>query len=172
MCSVSLSSNVCCFNSVEGFYYSQIRILAAPIGNCDYIRRVSFLYSIALPSTTLLLVFRVVALYKNNKYVVAFFALCWLAVLALSIVVPMGTTGMQIKNTAYCVQLNFKPYAIIGAIAPAVHDALIFVATAWAFLRNSYMEPNLKNSYNVIVLGKHLPAFSKSLLRDGQLYIL
>jgi len=156
----------------KGFYYSQIRISAAPIGNCDYIRRVSFLYSIALPSSALLLVFRVVALYKNNKYVVAFFTLCWIAILALSIVVPMGTTGMQIENTPYCVEFKFKPHAIIGAITPAVHDTLIFLATAWAFVRNSYMETNLKNSYNVVVLGKNLPAFSKSLLRDGQFYIL
>jgi len=156
----------------KGFYYSQIRILAAPIGNCDYIRRVSFLYSIALPSSALLLVFRVVALYKDNQYIVAFFALCWIAILALSIVVPMGTTGMQIENTPYCVEIKFKPYAIIGAIIPVVHDTLIFVATAWAFVRNSYMETNLKNSYDVVVLGKNLPAFSKSLLRDGQLYIL
>ena len=162
------------FPSAQVFYHSQIRILAAPIGNCDYIRRVSFLYTIAFPSTSLLLVFRVVALYKNNKYAIAFFALCWLAVLALSIVVPMGASGMQIENTPYCVLLNFKPYAIIGAITPAVHDTLIFVATTLVFVKNSYMGTNMKNSYNIIVLGRNLPAFSKSLLRDsdGQFYFL
>ena len=162
---------MCCFNSVEKFLFTN-SILAAPIGNCDYIRRVSFLYTVALPSTCLLLVFRVVALYKNNKYVIAFFGLCWLAVLALSIVVPMGASGMRIKNTPYCIQLTFKPYGIFGAIAPLVHDTLIFLATTWVFMRNSYLETNLKNSYNIMVLGRNLPAFSKSLLRDGQLYFL
>ena len=80
-----------------------------------------------------LLVLRVVALYKNNKCVFSFFGLCWLAVLAISIIVPMGAKGMQIQNTPYCVETKFKPYAITGAITPFVHDTLIFLAMTWVF---------------------------------------
>jgi len=158
---------------VKGFTCLQIRILAAPIGNCDYIRRVSFLYAVAMPFTVLLLVFRVVALYMNNKYVIVFFALSWLSVLAISMAVPFGMTGMQIKNTAYCVEIKSKPHAILlSAIGPGIHDILIFMATIWALMKNSYTETNMKNSFNVMVLGRHLPAFSKSLLHNGQLYFL
>ena len=152
--------------------YKQIRILAAPIGNCDYIRRVGFLYAVALPFTVLLLVFRVVALYKNSKYAIAFFGLSWLAFLANSIVVSMGVVGEQIKNTPYCLEAKPQTQSILGVIGPIVHDTLIFIATAWAFMKNSYLKTNVDNVLDVMVLGRHLPAFSRSLLRDGQLYFL
>ena len=151
---------------------TQSRILAAPIGDCGYIRRANFLYPVALPVTVLLLVFRVVALYKNNKFVVAFFSLSWLAILAISIVVSLSVSGMQIGKTPYCIEVARKKESILAAAAPFVHDTLIFGATTWVFMKNSYMEANLKNSFDTMVLGKHLPAFSRSLLRDGQLYFL
>ena len=160
------------FPLVKGFTPKQIRILAAPIGNCDYIRRVSFLYAVALPFTVLLLVFRVVALYRNNKYAIAFFGLSWLAFLANSIVVSLGVTGIQIKNTPYCLEAKPQTQSILGVIGPIVHDTLIFIATAWAFMKNSYIKANVDNVLDVMVLGRHLPAFSRSLLRDGQLYFL
>jgi len=147
-------------------------MLAAPIGNCDYLHHVKFLYPVALPFTSLLLVLRAVALYKNNKYVTAFFALTWLAFLASCIAMPMGEVGIQIGNTPFCMETpasNFPRYAII---APVIHDTLIFVATTWAFMGNVYMDVNLKNAFNVMVLGRHLHAFSESFLRDGQLYFL
>ena len=157
---------------VKGLTYLQIRILAAPVANCDYIHRVYILYPVALPFTSLLLVFRAVALYKNNKYVTAFFALSWLVLLANSIAFSSGIVGMQIENTPYCMETNFKRYAIVGMISPAIHDTLIFVATTWVFVGNSSAEINLKNAFKVMVTGRHLLAFSKSLLRDGQLYFL
>ena len=134
-----------------------------------------FLYPVALPFTSLLLVLRAVALYKNNKYVTAFFALSWLAFLASCITIPMGAVGMQIGNTPFCIEMwasNFTRYAIIGTVSPVIHDTLIFVATTWDFMGNVYMDVNLKNAFNVMVLGRHLHAFSKSFLRDGQLYFL
>src|SRR6266571_5538512 len=166
MCSVLSSSRVCHFPSRKRIYLYQIRILAAPIGNCDYIRRVSFLYAVALPFTVLLLVFRVVALYANNKYAVAFFGLSWLAFVANSIVVSMGVVGKQIGNTPYCLENKLQTQSILSAIGPIVHDTLIFMATAWAFMKNSYTETTMENSFDIMVLGRHLPAFSKSLLRD------
>jgi len=172
MRSVLLSSKVCRFPYIRKRTYLQIRILAAPVGNCDYIRRVYILYLVALPFTSLLLVFRAVACYKNNKYVTAFFTLSWLAVLAGSIAFSRGIVGIQIGNTPYCMETNFTRYAMIGAISPAIHDTLIFVATTWVFMGNSSAEINLKNAFKVMVLGRHLLAFSKSLLRNGQLYFL
>ena len=108
----------------------------------------------------------------NNKYAVAFFGLSWLAFLANSIFVSMSIVGMQIDNTPYCVEIKFQTQLIIGAIGPVVHDTLIFMATTWAFMKGSYIETNVENPFNTMVLVKHLLPFSKSLLRDGQLYFL
>ena len=164
---------VSCFPYIrKRTYLSTNSNLAAPVANCDYIRHVNVLYPVALPFSSLLLIFRTVALYKNNKYVTAFFALSWLVLLASSIAFSTGIVGIQIRNTPYCMEINFTRYAIIGAIKSALHDTLIFVATTWVFMGNSSAEINLKNAFKVMVLGRHLLAFSKSLLRDGQLYFL
>ena len=145
---------------------------AAPIGDCNFIRRVSFLYAVALPFTVLFLVFRVVALYMNSKYAVAFFGLSWLAFLANSIFVSMGVVGMQIGNTPYCAQASFQLQSILSTIIPTIHDSLIFMATTWVFMKNSNRKPSVENSFDIMVLGKNLLPLSKSLLRDGQLYFL
>ncbi len=79
---------------------------------------------------------------------------------------------MSIKNTGYCIEVSRKKESILAAVALVVHDTLIFVPTTWMFMKHSYEETNLKNSFKIIVLGTHLPAFSRSLLRDGQLYFL
>ena len=151
---------------IKGFTHFQICILAAPIGNCDRVRRISFLYAVAMPFTVLLLVFRVVAFYKNDKSIVIRFTLWWHLILTICIMVPMGVKGVQIENTPHCIGLNFKPYAIIGAITPAIHSALIFIAITRGVMKNTYMETNLKNPFSISM------AFFKCFLRDGQLYLL
>ena len=174
MSSVLLLLKVCRFRSpLDSLIYLHIRILATPIGDCDYIRRVSFLYPVALPFTVLLLVFRVVTLHKNSKYAIAFFGLSWLALLGTSIAVSMGVVGMQIGKTPYCVETKSQTHwQLLGVVGPVVHDTLIFLATTWVVIKNSYIETNVENSFRIVVLGKCLPSLSKSLLRDGQLYFL
>ncbi len=162
MCSVRLSSKVCCFpSSSSDLFIHNFEFLAAPIRDCDHIGPSSFLYTVALPFTVLLLVFRAIKLYKDNKYAIAFFVLSWLVILAASIVVPMGVKGKQIQNTLYCTKTMAKPHAIIGAITPFIHNTLILVATTWVFMKK-YRETKMENSV----------AFFKALLGDGQSYLL
>jgi len=130
------------------------------------------IYAVAFPTTILLFVLRVCALYHNQKLVIAFFSLSWISVLVTSILLPIGTKGVRIRNSKYCIEIKSTLSSHIAAIIPVVHDTLVFVATSWAFMRNSYMERNVKNGFAVMVLGKHLPAFSKSILRNGQAYFL
>ena len=105
----------------------------------------------------------------NNKYV---FGLSWFAFLANSIYVSLAVVAKQIRNTPYCSEVKPQAQLIFGAIGPIVHDTLIFMATACAFVKNTYTETNMENSFDIMVLGRHLPAFSRSLLRDGQFYFL
>ena len=145
---------------------------AAPIGHCGYIRDISFLYTVALPSTLLPFVARVSALYGNNKFVVTFFSLLWLCVLASAISVALGTSALRIGKTNYCAESRAKKSSVLAAMA-LVYDTLIFVATSWALMRTYTYTPVTSNrAFRNMVLGKHLFAFSKSILRDGQAYYL
>ena len=115
---------------------------------------------------------RVFALYDRNKYVVAFFFITWLSVLGSCIAVPIGAIGFNIGPTKYCHGRKTKIANTLSIFFPFLHDSLIFVATSWALMRNSYADINKKNGFEIMVLGRHLPTFSKSILHDGQFYYL
>jgi hypothetical protein len=147
---------------------------AAPIGDCSIVRKLAFIYTVAVPSTLLLFVFRVCALYHNRKYAVVFFSCLWIGLLACSIVMPFGTSAYKVPFTNYCIETKTGfAYTVID-LSPLIHDTIIFLATSWAFIYHSsaYQDMTLKNGLRVLLFGKFLPAFSKTILRDGQLYYL
>ena len=53
--------------------------------------------------------------------------------------------------------MKFDAQSIFGAVGPIIHDGLIFVATTWVLMKNSYIEANVKISFKIVVLGRHLP---------------
>src|SRR5258707_3995113 len=118
---------------------------AIPVHDCDYIRYVSILYIFPIPLGVLPLVVRVFALYGNNKYVIAFFSITWLSVLGACVAMPIGTVGKSIGTTKYCYQDISHLAHALSSFCPFVHDSLIFVATSWAFTRNSYSHVSFKN---------------------------
>jgi hypothetical protein len=138
------------------------------------VQKLSFIYSVAIPSTLLLFVFRVCALYHNRKYAVVFFSSLWMGLLACSIIMPFGISAFKIPLTGYCVETKKSFVYTVIDLSPFIHDTVIFLATSWAFISNSsaYQDMTLKNGLRILILGKFLPAFSKTILRDGQLYYL
>ena len=151
---------------------TNILLLAAPVADCDDIQRISILYPFTIPLTILPFVMRIAALYKDNKYVITFFCLSWLSVLGSCIAVSVGASGYNIGNTKYCLDSKTKTANAFALFTSFIHDSLIFVATSWALMKLSHSDVSLKNGIRVMVLGKHLPAFSKSILRNGQFYYL
>jgi len=145
---------------------------ASPVGNCDHIRQISILYPFTIPFAIVPFVIRIFALYHRNKYIIAFFSITWLSVLGSCIAVSIGAMGINIGSTKYCLDFKSKMANAFSLFCPFIHDSLIFVATSWALMRCSYTDVNKKNGLEIMVLGKHLPAFSKSILRDGQFYYL
>lgn len=147
--------------------------LAAPIGNCNLIRYIDFLYPLAVPFSILHFIPRVYALHRGNKYVFAFFTFTWLVVLATSILWPIGVQGQKLGPTNYCVEIKLHVTASIGALCLLIHDTLIFLATSWAIVSRSYVvSDNVQGKLKIMVLGKDLPRFTRLLLRDGQAYYL
>jgi hypothetical protein len=147
-------------------------LLAAPINNCKVSIGMYKLFPLTVPSTTLLFVFRVCALYDYNKYITTFFSLSWLLVLGFTASVPIGNSAVNIGVTKYCVFTRIKFVTPLAMFYPLFHETLVFIATAWAFQRNSYTDINFTNGFKVMLMGKFLPAFSKSLLHDGQAFYL
>jgi hypothetical protein len=86
--------------------------------------------------------------------------------------VPIGTRALKIGTTKHCSDGKTELARLLASFSVVIHDSLIFLATSWALMRNSYSDISMKGSVRVMFLGRHLPAFSKSILRDGQAYYL
>ncbi|PPQ97210.1 hypothetical protein CVT26_000739 [Gymnopilus dilepis] len=172
----SVPGAVYCISRISTLVYLLYGITfeTAPIGNCEMFANISpWIYCIALPSTNLLFFFRVRAMYDNNKYVSAFFFLLWLCVLAGSAVTVIGVAGHRIGPTKHCLGGSLRPVVSMSAIIQLVNDSLIFVAISIRLLQVGMVEEmGAKGIFKAVCSSKDLPAFTRALMRDGQVYYL
>lgn len=130
------------------------------------------MYSIAVPSTTLLFTIRVRAIYGGNKYITVFFGVLWLFVIGGCITTIHGDSVREIGSTGYCVNTHFESYATSSVIAPLVNDTLVFLAISWRLMQVTLLRDGHKVHIQEIVLGRRMPPFSRALFNDGQMYYL
>lgn len=170
------SSEVCYLIICQIKAKSLTPFLAAPLGeNCKVIQTACcVLYHIAFASTAFLFFLRVRAFYNRNKYVVAFFFISWLVVLggALSVTAASAGSGHPLGPTPYCYSTPAKSYISASPITLAINDTFVFLAISWRLLGNSQFTLRKKPSFKAVILGQSLPAFSRALLQDGQIYYL
>ncbi|PPQ88824.1 hypothetical protein CVT25_009310 [Psilocybe cyanescens] len=150
---------------------------AAPIKACDqFLLAVHILMTISISTTSLLFVFRVRAIYIGSKYIASFFGLMWLAVVASFIVTMQGLDAHpeshESGSLTYCATRRISRYIALDFVMPLVHDTLVFLAISWRLTTNSIQYSNVKNGVRAMVFGDYMPAFSRALLQDGQMYYL
>lgn len=146
--------------------------LAAPTGHCAAFEKITDAwYPVSLGFSALLFFLRVKAIYNRNPFVVAFFFVLWLGLLACTLFIPIGATGGSIADTKYCEDNNVPSGAYAAVTAPLVHDTLVFAAISWRLLQNAHAQ-GFKEGWRVALFGQYLPTFTKGLLLDGQKYYL
>ncbi|KAF8154826.1 hypothetical protein B0H34DRAFT_718046 [Crassisporium funariophilum] len=156
-----------------GYVLASTIFETAPTGNCaSFEKGLDWLYPIAIPATSLLFFFRVRAVFDRNNYVVGFFAFMWLAVLGGCLTVTQGVVGVHIGPTNYCLNGSLAPYVSAAAIIPLVNDTLVFLAITYRLMSNAHRDYSIKDGVRVLVFGDYMPAFSRALLQDGQVYYL
>ncbi|CAA7262454.1 unnamed protein product [Cyclocybe aegerita] len=147
----------------------------APIsGPCfNFNKGVDWMFAIAMSSTSFLFLIRVLAIFHRHKYVRAFFILMWLGVVAGVLTATQGVIGGSIGPTEYCMVSQAKPYVGAAVVVPLVNDTLVFLAISWKLMGNTCVEnPTLKSELRAFFRGNYLPALSRGLLKDGQVYYL
>ncbi|KAG6829111.1 hypothetical protein H0H92_005653 [Tricholoma furcatifolium] len=111
-----------------------------------------------------------------NRFIVAFFAILWLAVLGASITVATVGNAVHLGPTKYCSATKLKQYASAAPITFAINDTFVFLAISWRLLSNASQSiavgTKTKVSFGSMLRGKYLPSFSKAMLQDGQVYYL
>ncbi|KAF8815908.1 hypothetical protein BYT27DRAFT_7186374 [Phlegmacium glaucopus] len=145
----------------------------APISSCSSSEHaLEVLFCIAIPSTSLLIFFRARAVFSTNPWAVALFGALWFAVLAGCVGTFFGITASNIGPTKYCVNGNAKPHLGAAATISLINDTIVFLSITWRLWGNSYAGRTMKDGIRVLVFGEYLPAFSRSMLQDGQAYYL
>jgi len=129
-------------------------------------------YPVAMAGTTLLFFFRVRAVFNRDKFVVAFFAFTWIAVLVGSLTTIWGVVGAKIGSTNYCMVIHVEPYVASASIVMLVNDTLVFLAITWKLMGNARIDSSIRTGFRILAFGEYMPALSKALLQDGQAYYL
>jgi len=111
-------------------------------------------------------------MYNDSTFAVLFFFIMWLAVVGGSITPIFGVGATNIGPTDFCINSRLENYVSAACIVPLVNDTLIFIATSWRLWKNAYVDQSIHNNIQVMVFGRHLPSFSRALLKDGQAYYL
>jgi hypothetical protein len=145
--------------------------LAAPIGNCAWIRYIAYIFPLTVPITISLFLFRVYALFRNTNCVLVFVFLSWLLILGSSIVVAVKKEGVNINGTKFCTQKTQGkdiPDAV-STMTRFFHDTIVFTLTSWWLYQSNSTEDNGVMS---VLFGRHLFPLTRSLLHDGQAYYL
>ena len=101
-----------------------------------------------------------------------FFSLIWLAVLGAALTVPWAVFAMNIGSTKYCTTRTVKPFTAVTTIVSLVNDTLVLLAVTAGFVMNTHRELTLKQGVRTMMYGDYLPAFSRAMLRDNQMYYL
>ncbi|KAF9045136.1 hypothetical protein BJ165DRAFT_1611317 [Panaeolus papilionaceus] len=152
-----------------GFVLSGALFQTAPLGNCPHFQHVvGVFYPITIPATSFLFFWRLKAVYSQNRPVISIFAALWLSVLATCLLVPFGLEGVNIGLTRYCVTASLDRFIAGAGITSLVNDTLVYLAISYKLMLNSHSEKGFKT----MMFGDYLPAFSRTLLMDGQAYYL
>ncbi|KAJ3504167.1 hypothetical protein NLJ89_g8081 [Agrocybe chaxingu] len=174
--SVGILKKFCYRERSAAFTFSLCTVIyqtaAVSIPCSKFCRIIDWLFAVAVASTALLFLIRVLAIFERSKPVRIFFCVMWLAVLAGVLAPSQGLAGDNIGPTKHCINVKIETYVGIAGIIPLVNDTLVFLAISWRLARISYASNPLSGGVAAFFRGDYLPAFSRGLLQDGQIYYL
>ncbi|KAJ6533990.1 hypothetical protein DFH09DRAFT_122872 [Mycena vulgaris] len=138
---------------------------------------ISSFYPLVVSASTFLFLFRVRGVYGGDRLVTAAFGLLWLAVVGTSMAIPFRTNAIGLGDPRHCVLVNIGAYTTASAIAGitlTVYDTLAFFAISYRLVSNFWHSEELTRGEQVRTFfsGANLPAFSKALFTDGQMYYM
>ncbi|THU98147.1 hypothetical protein K435DRAFT_721083 [Dendrothele bispora CBS 962.96] len=170
--------------STLGYQISQaLTATWVPVECTAATRALKALFFVGMSSTTLLFFLRVRAIYSNSRSFQAFFLCFWLATVGCSTLDLLLVEGVRLGPTQGCIFANLKKlYAIIPAVAVLVHDTVVFIGISYKlFLFTEYSRSSRSQRRTRVQLrgdsvgflsGKGLPALTRAVLQDGQVYYL
>ncbi|KAJ7621847.1 hypothetical protein B0H17DRAFT_1290157 [Mycena rosella] len=150
-------------------------ILSYPLQACNTVYLAfHVLYPICVSASAFLFFFRVRAIYGGNRLVTAIFGFLWLAVLGSSMTIPFGVSTVKLGDPSECIIAHVEVYVGASGIILTVHDTLVFFAISYRLVSTfgQMRQQAWGTQLKMLFSGAHLPAFSKALFADGQMYYM
>jgi hypothetical protein len=163
------------FRSTPQFGLTVVR-LAYPLRACNtaFVAFSAF-FPIGTSGSALLWLFRLRAIYGGNRIVTFIFGSLWLALVGASVTLPIaGVITTSLENPPGCLVVRSKKYDGAFGIILTVYDTLVFLAISYR-LASIFPKTEQQTQWEQIKAlfsGSNLPAFSKTLFTDGQMYYL
>ncbi|KAF8154583.1 hypothetical protein B0H34DRAFT_799351 [Crassisporium funariophilum] len=138
------------------------------------------IFAVATSSTTLLFYLRVCAVYNQNTWVRVFFGVTWLSVVGGSVTAIPGVVGIPLNpdptRLTLCIDNIRHLYIMSTSFTLMLNDTLAFAAITYKL---GIANLHLRNQKGIsggnvkrMLFGQSLPAFSRALLQDSQIYFL
>ncbi|KAJ6570571.1 hypothetical protein DFH09DRAFT_1033071 [Mycena vulgaris] len=134
----------------------------------------SCFYSLVISTSTFLFLLRVRAVYDGDRLVTATFGFLWLTVVGTSMIVPFSGNAQRLGDSFQCVIVSVGVYSSSAGITLTVYDTLVFFAISYRLVSNFRDSEELTRGELVRAFfsGAGLPAFSKAVFTDGQMYYM
>lgn len=144
-----------------------------PLANCErHDIAISVLTMLAGASSTLLVLLRARAAFNKNLAATSACAIVWAAHILLVCVADFAvekTSAVSIASTGFCRPSGANHIHIAANAVLLVLHAFVCIGMSLR-LGSGYF--SIMRKFEISVLGRGLPPFSKGMLRDGQIYFL
>lgn len=141
-------------------------VLAISSINCMVFEVITLGFLItAVTFTTVLPYLRVCAVWGWNRFIVTFFGISLLFVVAS--LFTLVHSIKQIEVESYCNLVIVGPLILAPFLMTVLNYTFIVLAITYGVCKNTLGDLTFKNGI-LLMLGKTLPAFSKALLHDSQ----
>ncbi|KAJ7864447.1 hypothetical protein B0H14DRAFT_2736316 [Mycena olivaceomarginata] len=146
-----------------------------PLKDCSaaYVAFNSF-YTVSLSATAFLFLFRVRAIYGGGRLITVIFGILWLAVVATSITSLFAASVISFADPPQCIIKSVKSYARSSGIMITLYDTIVFLSISFRLV-STFRETQPQTRKEKLMAwfsGANMPAFSKALLLDGQMYYM
>ncbi|KAJ7301962.1 hypothetical protein DFH08DRAFT_759861 [Mycena albidolilacea] len=143
-----------------------------PACNTAFLAFNSF-YPITVTATAFLFFFRVRAIYRASRLATLIFGFLWLSVLATSTTIPISGRAISFGDRPQCIVAHGAAYNGSSGVTITVHDTIVFFAISYRLVSNFAQEDQTRGEkIRGLFSGANLPAFSKALFNEGQMYYM
>ncbi|KAJ7033493.1 hypothetical protein C8F04DRAFT_957669 [Mycena alexandri] len=151
-------------------------LLPYPLPDCETaFIAFNIFYPISVSGAAFLFFLRVRAIFRGERMPTIIFGCLWLAVLASSIssIISGGAIGLGDPTVCVVAPRHVSAFAGLAGIVLMVHDTIVFFAISYRLIAHSRAEQQAPGGkVKALFSGANLPAFSKSLFMDGQMYYM